>query len=108
MMPRGKCGEIPYTNMLDSVEVIGMEPDGSVGVCNEFYIGNASERDIIEILEAYDPFENIEMRAILEDGMMGLVRLARAKGVEPDPEEYYSICHMCKSLRKRIKAADRG
>lgn len=108
MMPRGKCGEIPYTNMLDSVEVIGIEPDGSVGVCDDLYIGNASRTDIIEILEAYDPFENLEMKAILEDGMTGLVRLARAKGVEPDPEGYYSICHMCKSLRKRIKAADRG
>ena len=30
--------------------------------------------------------------------MVALVELTRQKGVESDPESYYSIYHMCESL----------
>ena len=34
--------------------------------------------------------------------MKALVELARQKGVEPDPEGYYSVCEMCMSLRRTL------
>jgi MoaA/NifB/PqqE/SkfB family radical SAM enzyme len=102
-IPSGKCGDIPYTNPLDAVRAIGVEPDGRISVCDDFYIGNASEMDIIQLIEGYNPFEVPEMKAIIENGMQGLVDWARAKGIEPDPEGYYSICHMCTDLRRRVK-----
>jgi len=101
-MPKGKCGDIPYTEELDSVKTIYVEPDGRIAVCNEFYIGNASETDIIDIIERYDPFKIPEAKAIIESGMEGLQNLAKTKGVEPDPEGYYNICHMCTDIRKRV------
>jgi len=105
-MPKGKCGDLPYTGPLDSVKGIYVEPDGRIAVCNEFHIGNAFETDIIDIIENYDPFKIPEAKAIIENGMEGLMKLARQKGVKPDPEGYYNICHMCLDVRKRLKQSE--
>jgi sulfatase maturation enzyme AslB (radical SAM superfamily) len=101
-IPAAKCGDMPYTDPLDSVKGIYVEPDGEIAVCKDFYIGNASKTDIVNLIESYDPFEIPEMKAIVENGMEGLVNWAKTKGVEPDQEGYYSICHMCADIRKRI------
>jgi len=93
---------MPYTDPLDFVKGIYVEPDGEIAVCKDFYIGNASKTDIVNLIESYDPFEIPEMKAIVENGMEGLVNWAKTKGVEPDQEGYYSICHMCADIRKRI------
>jgi MoaA/NifB/PqqE/SkfB family radical SAM enzyme len=102
-MPTGKCGDIPYTESLDHVTSISVEPDGKIAVCNDFHIGNASKTDIIDLLENYNPYEIPEMKAILENGVKGLLDWAMKKGVAPDPDGYYSICHMCTDLRKKTK-----
>jgi len=100
-IPFGECGDMPYTEPLDCITSISVEPDGRIAVCNEFYIGNASHTDILDILENYNPFEVPEMKAIVENGMKGLVDWAKKKGVKPDLTGYYSICHMCMDLRRR-------
>jgi Radical SAM superfamily len=101
-MPKGRCGDVPYANPLDSVRSIYVGPNGEIAVCNDFHIGNATEEDIINLIENYDPFVMPEMKAIIEGGMEGLVKWARSKGVERAPEGYYSICHMCVDIRKRV------
>lgn len=100
-MPKEKCGDMPYTEKLDSVRTICVEPDGRIAVCTKFHIGKASEKDIIDIIEEYDPSKIPEAKAILESGMGGLLNWAKTKGIEPDSEGYYNICHMCTDLRKR-------
>jgi MoaA/NifB/PqqE/SkfB family radical SAM enzyme len=100
-VPKGKCGDTPYTEALDSVNTISIEPDGRVAVCKNFYIGNAFESDIMDILENYDPFRIPEAKSILEKGMDGLINWAKKRGVEPKPEGYYNICDMCTDLRER-------
>lgn len=92
-IPKGKCGDTPYTEELDSVKTIYVEPDGRIAVCKEFYIGNASEADIIDIIENYDPFKIPEAKAIIETGVEGLINWAKEKGVKPNPNGYYNICH---------------
>jgi MoaA/NifB/PqqE/SkfB family radical SAM enzyme len=104
-VPKGKCGEMPYTEALDSVKTISVEPDGRVAICENFYIGNAFESDIIDILENYDPFRIPEAKSLLEKGMDGLTKWAKNRGVEPRPEGYYNICHMCTDLRERASTA---
>ena len=104
-VPKGKCGDIPYTEALDSIKTISVEPDGRVAVCENFYIGNAFESDIIRILEIYDPFRIPEAKSILEKGMNGLAQWAEKRGVKPRTEGYYNICHMCTDLRERAKTA---
>jgi organic radical activating enzyme len=103
--PKGKCGDVPYTEELDSVKALCVVPDGRIAVCNDFYIGNASETDIIDIIENYDPFKIPEAKAIIESGMEGLINWARTKGVEPDSTGYYNVCHMCTDIRKRVNMA---
>jgi MoaA/NifB/PqqE/SkfB family radical SAM enzyme len=100
-VPKGKCGDIPYTEALDSVKTISIEPDGRVAVCKNFYVGDAFESDIIDILENYDPFKTSEIKSILKKGMDGLMNWAKKRGAEPKPEGYYDICDMCTDLRER-------
>jgi MoaA/NifB/PqqE/SkfB family radical SAM enzyme len=101
-MPKGKCGDMPYTEELDLLKTIYVEPDGRIAVCKAFYIGNASEADIIDIIENYDPFKIPEAKAIIEGGMEGLINWAKKKGVNPSQKGYYNICHMCTDIRKRV------
>jgi len=103
--PTGRCGDMPYTEPLDRMKSISVEPDGKVAVCNDMYIGDASETDVVRIIEGYDPFEISAAKALIMDGVDGLVEWASAKGVEPDPEGYYTICHMCTDIRNRVKAS---
>lgn len=105
-IPKGKCGDLPYTERLDRISSISVEPNGDISICKDFSIGNASRSDIIDILENYDPFKIPETRTIIEDGVEGLMVLAMGKGVELDPEGYYSICHMCSDIRRRLRACD--
>jgi hypothetical protein len=105
--PTGRCGDMPYTEPLESVRSISVEPDGKVAVCNDLYIGDASETDIVRIVEGYDPFEIPAAKALIAGGVDGLVEWARAEGVDPDPEGYYTICHMCTDIRKRVNARTR-
>ncbi len=105
-IPAGTCGDMPYTGRLDEVSSISVEPDGSIAVCDEFVIGNAAQRDVVETLHNYDPYRIPEMKAILEGGVARLLDLARAKGVEADPDGYYSVCDMCKSIRRRLARSD--
>jgi len=101
-IPTGSCGDMPYTGRLDKIEEISIKPDGSVEVCNNFAIGNAVKHDIVEMLRNYDPYEIPEMKAILEGGINGLAKLASTKGIETDPDDYYSICDMCISVRREL------
>lgn len=99
-MPTGECGDAPYTESLTSITSISVEPDGKIAVCNNFHIGNAYRDDILGLLKDYDPLKIPEMKAIIENGMKGLVDLAKKKGVKPDSDGYYSVCHMCMDLRR--------
>jgi len=102
-IPEEKCGDMPYTERLNRVKTISVEPDGRVAVCKDFRIGSAYERDIIDIIENYDPFSIPEARAIVEDGLGGLMRWAKTKGVKADPKGYYNVCDMCRDIRKRAR-----
>jgi MoaA/NifB/PqqE/SkfB family radical SAM enzyme len=104
-MPKGKCGDMPYTEPLDSIRTVCVEPDGRIAVCKEFYIGNAFEVDVIDIIEDYDPFKIPEAKALIEDGMGGLIDWGRERSVEPNPEGYYNICHLCTDMRRRANLA---
>lgn len=101
-MPEGKCDEMPYMERLDAIKGICLEPDGRIAVCSQFYIGSASETDVIGLLDRYDPCKIPEAKALVEDGVQGLLRWALTKGVHPDPGGYYSICDMCISIRRRV------
>ena len=100
--PKGSCGDVPYANRLDNVSSISVEPDGSIAVCKGFIIGNASQKDIMELLRNYIPYQIPEMKAILQGDIAQLTELAYSRGIEPDTGGYYSICDKCISLRREL------
>jgi MoaA/NifB/PqqE/SkfB family radical SAM enzyme len=102
-LPAGSCGDMPYTGPLDEIGSIGVEPDGAISVCHELAIGNAAQEDVIEILQRYDPYQIPEARALLQGGVGALVELARARGIALDRDGYYSVCDLCRSLRRQMK-----
>lgn len=99
--PKGKCGEIPYTDPLDSIKSISIEPNGDVVVCKGFIIGNANEKSIVDIVSNYNPYDDQYMKSILEEGMEGLVKIANDKGIKIDSNGFYSICDMCMFIRDK-------
>jgi hypothetical protein len=102
IIPHGNCEDVPYGTRLDRITGISIEPDSNISVCKNFYIGNARERNVSDILQSYDPYKIPEMAAILQGGIAGLAEFARRKGVLPKPEGYYSICDECIDLRHRL------
>jgi hypothetical protein len=106
-VPEGSCEDNPYGQPLTNIECIAIQPDGGVDICVDWIIGNAAQRDILEILACYDPYAIPEIEALITDGMAALAELFRGKGINPDPEGYYSACDMCKSLRYAGRTATR-
>jgi MoaA/NifB/PqqE/SkfB family radical SAM enzyme len=102
-LPAGTCGDMPYTGPLDAIGSIGIEPDGAVTICHELAIGNAAHEDILDVLQRYDPHQIPETRALLEGGVAALVELARSRGIALDPDGYYSVCDLCRSLRRQMR-----
>ena len=86
---------------LDDVRSLCLEPNGDIPVC-DFVLGNVRESNVSEILDAYDPYEDSSMRLILQEGVGGLAREARSLGLELRAGGYYSVCDMCRSLRRDI------
>lgn len=107
-MPKGKCGDLPYTEPLDLIHTVYVEPDGRIAICKEFYIGNAFETDIVDIIENYDPFKFPEAKALIENGIVGLTNWASERGVKPDPTGYYNVCHRCTAIRRNVNRAKSG
>ncbi len=100
--PGGRCGDIPYTNPLDEITCVSVEPDASLSVCFGLNIGSMRERSAAEICQAYDPYQMKWGQIILEEGPQGLMEEARSRGLQPDPRGYASACAMCVDLRKRM------
>ncbi|WP_202710953.1 SPASM domain-containing protein [Sporosalibacterium faouarense] len=99
----GKCGDVPYTDPLDKIKSLSIDPNGDVIICRDFSIGNIIKIDIIEIIDNYDPYENEQMKVILEEGVQGLLIQMKNKGIRLDSEEFFSICDMCATLREKSR-----
>ncbi|TCT17165.1 iron-sulfur cluster protein [Natranaerovirga pectinivora] len=93
---------MPYTEPLDSIRSVSIKPNGEVMVCKDFSIGNIKESDILEIINNYDPYNNLYMDIILKDGIQGLLKKAEDKGVFIEEKEFFSTCDMCVYLRKIV------
>jgi MoaA/NifB/PqqE/SkfB family radical SAM enzyme len=96
-----KCGEEPYTERLDNIETISINPNGDVVVCC-FVIGNVCENSITEIIKRYNPYENQLMSTLLNGGVNALIDLAKTKGINIDISKHYSTCSLCSELVKKL------
>jgi hypothetical protein len=101
--PTGRCGELPYTEPLDDIHCVSVEPDGSLSVCFDLKIGSLHGENAADICQRYDPYQSPLSRIILEKGPPGLLEEAHQRGIQPDPRGYASACSMCIDLRRAIE-----
>ena len=98
-----KCGEIPYTNPLNRITSIRILPDGSVNICRGVTIGNIFEKSIEEIIETYSPKNNVITAELFSSGVKGIYNLAKERGLDIDPEDYYGTCDFCADCIRFLK-----
>ena len=91
------CAAEVFGNALNDVRTLMIGADGEVRVCG-FPIGNALERDLLDILEEYDPYSNPIMAMILQGGPDAVMPLCN-----PD-EAILSGCDRCRALASRLFA----
>jgi MoaA/NifB/PqqE/SkfB family radical SAM enzyme len=96
-----KCGEAPYTDRLDDVRTIAINPNGDVAVCC-FVIGNICRDDIVDIVKRYNPCESPVMSAVMNGGVCELIKYAGTMGIEVDASKFYSACDICRHLVKEV------
>ncbi len=92
-----KCGEAPYTDRLDNIHSLSVEPNGDVSVC-AFVIGNIYENDINYIVDSYNPFSNDMMKALIDGGVNALLCYAEEHGKQVDVSDCYSVCSVCRKI----------
>jgi sulfatase maturation enzyme AslB (radical SAM superfamily) len=96
------CGTLPYTGQLDKIECIGINPNGDVLTCS-FPIGNVYKNNILDIIDKYDPFENIYTKLLIEGGVKKLLDYVEDMGVKVDTKNCYSSCMVCNSIVESLK-----
>lgn len=96
------CGSMPYTEPLDRITSLSIEPSGDVVAC-AYPIGNLRRESMEDIAARYDPYATPCAKALLEGGAGGLLELAERSGVEPDLSRCWSVCDLCRQVSKKIR-----
>lgn len=98
-----KCGEAPYTDRLDDLRTISIAPNGDLYACC-FVIGNIYRESVTDSINRYNPHEDEMMSALLNGGLPELMKLAKTRGIEVDPEEHYTACSICKEIVEKVQS----
>ena len=93
-----RCGEAPYTDRLDQISSLSIEPDGSVIVC-AFVIGNIYRESMEAIVERYDPYTHPYMSALLSGGVAEL--MTRCENL-PDLRDCSTACSICHRISRSL------
>lgn len=99
-----KCGEIKYTPNLDRVDTVTIGPGGEVLICG-IKIGNIFERDIINILNDYNPRDNPISKSLVDGGIKGLIDYSLAKGILTNYKECKTACEICHKITDELQKA---
>jgi len=104
-IPQGKCTELSTClgeNESFNPKMIWIDPYGNVMICYGITIGNLYKNTLNEIIESYDPKNNILLSILSEKGPKGLYEYAISKGIDL-PDEYYDECDLCYQVRSKLR-----
>jgi hypothetical protein len=73
-----------------------------VDVCWHLSIGNAKETPLSRIITEYDWQRNPLIKALAEEGPMGLLKRQKPLARRFDKSEYVNKCHLCVEVRKHL------
>lgn len=97
-----QCGDALYTTRLDNINDLMIDCNGDVLTCN-FSIGNIMDNNIIDIIADYDPYKNPYTKALLDNGIQGLLKEAKYNGININASDYYSPCEICREIAKILR-----
>jgi hypothetical protein len=89
-----------HRNPPNNVEVLVINPHGDVIACD--VIGNLYKNSIIEIITDYDYQKNEIFNAVVKYGSQGIYNVAKKYNIPLKEEGYYSICKLCRDVRKKL------
>jgi len=95
------CGSMPYTEPLDKITCLGINPNGDVNAC-ALTVGNICGEDILEIIDRYDPHKIPAVSALLTGGVEALMRYAKSAGVTVGTSDCRSACGVCRKIMEGL------
>ena len=102
------CGSMPYTERLDNVSSISINPAGDIDLCS-ITIGNIYTDDVLKVVDSYEPYSNPVSRAVLNGGVPALLQFAESQGIIVDISDCRSACGVCHktiaALKNRLDAS---
>ena len=78
---------------------VHVDPLGFVHLCQGIVLGNVWQRELVDIMCQYDPWEHPICGPLLGAGPAGLARAFRVKR----EATYVDECHCCYDLRRRLR-----
>lgn len=100
--PAEACGSMPYTEPLDRITSLSIEPNGDVVAC-AYPIGSLRRETMADIAARYDPYQDPCAKALLAEGAAGLLKLAEEAGVKADLSKCWSVCDLCRQVSGKIR-----
>jgi hypothetical protein len=102
-IPHGKC-QLPFWigGNLDNPEGIEIDFEGNVTLCPGICIGNTRTTPLTRILESYDVADHPILSIIAEEGPVGLLKTAIAKGYSRR-RKFIDECHLCYEMRRFLR-----
>ena len=96
------CGSMPYTGNLNEIDTIFVAPNGDIMNCS-LSIGNVNKKNIIDIIEEYDPYKDPYTKLIAEGGIKKLYDDLIKKGLQINIDDCYTSCMICKKIMKIVE-----
>jgi len=102
-IPQGRC-QLPFWigGNLENPEGIEIDFEGNVTFCPGICIGNTKTKLLTRILENYDVAEHPILSVIAEEGPVGLLKMAIAKGYIRR-KEFIDECNLCYEMRRFLR-----
>ncbi len=94
------CGSQPYTEPLDHITSLSIEPSGNVVACT-LPIGNLCQESMETIAARYDPYAHECSYALLTGRARALLELAKRQGMDIDLSQCWSVCDLCRQVVRR-------
>jgi len=89
-----------HRNSPNSIEAFTINPHGDVIACD--IIGNLYNKSMIEIITDYNYQKDKVFNAVVKNGSQGIYNIAKEYNIPLKEEGYYSICKLCRDVRKKI------
>ena len=101
-IPGGKC-VLPYwlEGDLQNPKVIEVDFEGNITLCPGICIGNAKTNSLSAILSNFAFTNHPIIHILVEEGPIGLHRLATQHGFEPG-SKFVNECHLCFEMRRLL------